>query len=261
MNATEPGPAGRRGVMRWVGAAFLLFAVAVLILLGVWQVQRLGWKLDLIERIEQRVHAEPVTAPTDTGLSAGQLDDIEYSRVRAEGEFRHDLEVQVYALTDLGAGYWVMTPLQRSDAVGVLWVNRGFVDTALRDPATRPDGQVQGPVSVVGLVRVPEVSGFALRPNVPAENRWYTRSVQELSEGRGLVQQPVAPYFVDADATPNPGGWPRGGMTRLQFSNNHLGYALTWFTMALLAVVALVLFVRSEFRRQRPSADGSGREV
>lgn len=247
--------------MRWVAAGSLLLVVVVLILLGVWQVQRLAWKLDLIERIEQRVHAEPIPAPVDPSLSAERVKALEYTRVRAEGEFRHDLEVQVYALTDLGAGYWVMTPLQRSDAVGLLWVNRGFVETALRDPATRPEGQVDGVVTVTGLIRVPEVSGFALRPNVPDEDRWYTRSVRQLSEGRGLGQQPIAPYFVDADATPNPGGWPRGGMTRLQFSNNHFGYALTWFTMALLAIIALVLFVRTEFRRGPSPPDGSGREV
>ncbi len=167
------------------------------------------------------------------------------------GRFLNDREAQVVASTAKGAGYWVMTPLQAQDGTVVL-VNRGFVPAESRDPATRAAGQIEGPVTVTGLLRLTEPKGGFLRSNEPAAERWYSRDVAAIAAARGLTD--VAPYFIDADATPNPGGLPIGGLTVIAFPNSHLVYAVTWFGLAALLAFGVGYAVRSERRVRRARA-------
>ncbi len=208
----------------------------LLLALGTWQVNRLTWKLDLIERVEARAHAEPVDAPAAWEWPAlTDPADYEYRRVKLSGTYLNDKEVQVYTVTDLGPGYWVMTPLRRGDGSSII-VNRGFVPSEKRDPSLRVDGQRTGRVEIVGLMRAPEAGGLFLRTNDPAAGRWYSRNIPEITQVSGLSN--VAPFYVDADATPNPGGLPAGGKTMLAFPNNHLSYAVTWYILAAMVVAA-----------------------
>ena len=209
---------------------------ACLLALGTWQVKRLFWKLDLIERVEARAHGEPVDAPSVAQWSEiGDAGDYEYRRVRVSGHFLNQQEVQVYTVSDLGPGYWAMTPLQRDDG-SIMIVNRGFVPTEKRDPATRTEGAVEGNITIVGLMRAPETGGLFLRTNDPGNGRWYSRDIAQIAATAGLPN--VAPFYVDADATPNPGGLPIGGKTMLVFPNSHLSYAITWFILAAMTVAA-----------------------
>ncbi|MGJ5179270.1 SURF1 family protein [Bradyrhizobium oligotrophicum] len=204
--------------------------VAVLLALGVWQVERRAWKLDLIDRVERRIHAAPVPAPGPAAWPGITRSDDEYRRVTLSGRFLNDRETLVQAVTAEGPGYWVVTPLQTAD--GPVLVNRGFVPADRREPASRSAGNPEGTVRVTGLLRISEPGGGFLRHNDPAGNRWYSRDVAAIASARGLSG--VAPFFIDADATPNPGGFPIGGLTVIAFPNNHLVYALTWFTLALM---------------------------
>ncbi|WP_306003863.1 SURF1 family protein [Brevundimonas sp. C43] len=215
--------------------------------LGGWQVQRLAWKTHLIAQVDARVHAAAVPAPGPTQWAGVTRDRDQYRRVTVRGRFLHNKETLVQAVTDAGGGFWVMTPLVDDRGFTVL-INRGFVPSGRRDPAVRADGQVEGPQTVTGLLRITEPKGGFLRANDPAGDRWRSRDVAAIAARRDLTS--VAPYFIDADASPNPGGWPRGGLTVIRFANSHLVYALTWFGMALLTVVGLWLFLRDS-RRNR----------
>ncbi|CCD86037.1 putative SURF1 family protein [Bradyrhizobium sp. ORS 285] len=232
-----PG-AGRPATLA-IGAAWVA-CVAVLLALGVWQVERRAWKLDLIDRVGRRVHAAPVAAPDPAQWPAINRSDDEYKRVTLSGRFLNDRETLVQALTVEGPGYWVVTPLQTAD--GLVLVNRGFVPSERREPASRSAGNPDGVVSVTGLLRISEPGGGFLRHNDPQANRWYSRDIAAIAAARGLSD--VAPFFVDADATPNPGGYPVGGLTVIAFPNNHLVYALTWFTLALMLAGAGVQRLR-----------------
>lgn len=232
MNA---GRGKRRFLLVLCVLAAVLFAA-----LGVWQVERLAWKRDLIERVNARVHAAPAALPPParwTGI--GSKD--EYRRVQVRGTFLHQSETLVDALTERGPGFWVMTPLRAPQ--GTVLINRGFVPRGRRGPATRAVGQMGGEVTVTGLLRLTEPGGRFLRPNVPAEDRWYARDVAAIAKARRLTG--VAPFFIDADAEANPGGLPVGGLTVVRFRNAHLVYALTWFSLAGLSLVGLVLLARS----------------
>ena len=220
---------------------FLLFTA-----LGIWQVERLGWKLDLIARVDRRIHAPPVAVPAPDQWSALDPQAFEYRHVAAAGSFRHDQETLVNALTERGAGYWVLTPLVTN--AGTILVNRGFVPSDHADRPTRAAGSIDGPVMITGLLRLSEPRGRVLRRNNPTANRWYSRDVGTIAKARGLGA--VAPFFIDADAAANPGGFPIGGLTVVTFRNAHLVYALTWFTLAALSLGGLVIIRKSA---QEPS--------
>lgn len=216
---------------RIVLAGLALLAIAGLVALGLWQLERRTWKLALIAQVERRLSAAPVPAPGPSvwpGIGKGDA----YTRVTLRGFYAHDRETLVQAATALGGGYWVLTPLV-SDAGFTVLVNRGFVPP---DRKVRPKPPA-APVSVTGLLRLTEPGGGFLRSNDPAADRWYSRDVAAIAARRALTR--AAPYFVDADAASEP-GWPRGGLTVIAFANNHLHYALTWFAMAaMLAGVSL----------------------
>lgn len=223
-------------------AAAILAAIATFLALGTWQVQRRSWKLDLIAQVESRAKAPPIEAP-----GRAEWDDITaardaYRRVRIAGTFLNDRETLVQAVTERGPGFWVMTPL-RSPEVGTVLINRGFVPSDRRDPAARQAGAITGPTIVTGLLRVTEPGGGFLRANDPGAERWYSRDVAAIAGSRGLGE--AAPYFIDADSSPNAGALPIGGLTVLHFRNDHLVYALTWYTLALLlAGTSLSLLMR-----------------
>lgn len=222
-------------------------AVLVLILtaLGVWQLQRLCWKLDLIQRTEAMLAADPVPAPDPESWDRITRAD-EYRRLRVAGRYLHGRDTLVQAVTDLGPGFWVMTPL-RTDAGWTLLVNRGFVPADRRAPDDR--SLPEGPQQVTGLLRPSQPGGAFLRRNDPADGRWYSRDTAAIAAAQGLG--PVAPYFLDRAGVPDPDDLPIPGLTVVGFRNSHLTYALTWFTMAIGLAVAVVVIGRREWRLRR----------
>jgi len=202
--------------------ALLVAAAVCFAALGVWQLERRAWKLDLIARVGARIHATPVSIPPlDQGVDAAR---DEYRRVRLTGRFIHDRATLVDALTVEGSGFWVLTPLDTG--AGQIMINRGFVPAARKDDYGRPSGRV----TVTGLMRMTEPDGRFLRPNRPEADLWYSRDVAAIVHARKLG--PVAPFFVDAERTT---GYPMGGLTVVNFRNTHLIYALTWFALAAMA--------------------------
>lgn len=209
--------------------------------LGAWQVQRLGWKQDLIARVEQRLTAAPVQPPA----SAADKGD-EYRRLRLQGRFEPG-EVRVQATTALGGGHWLLAPLRLADGRVVL-VNRGFLP-----PGQQAEPPADRMVELVGLLRLTETGGGPLRDNDPSAGRWYSRDVVGMAAQLRLTG-PVAPFFVDEAADPaRPQRWPRPGLTVVRFTNNHAVYAATWAALAAMAAAAAGYLVREERRRSRPA--------
>jgi surfeit locus 1 family protein len=232
--------------MLFVLGLLAALGVSGLTWLGVWQIERLAWKEALIARVDQRIHAAPGEPPAPAQWPTIDPAGAEYRRVTASGHYLNDRETLVQAVTERGSGFWVVTPFQTNQGFTML-VNRGFVPPENRDPRMRPAGQPAGTTTVTGLLRMTEPKGGFLRSNDPAADRWYSRDVAAIAASRGLQQ--VAPYFVDADRTTNPGGLPIGGLTVVAFPNNHLVYAITWFGLALM-LCAWAIFAANEERRR-----------
>ena len=232
--------------------AATLAGLAVLIGLGVWQLQRLEWKEGLIARIEARTERKPVSLERAIEMSERQ-GNLSYLPVRAEGRFHHKRERYLYAISlDGEPGWHVITPLETVDGTVVL-VDRGIVPDKLRDPKTRPQGQIQEVVSVTGLIRTPEKPSLFIPDNDPKANQWFSRDLGAMARSMfpgGTVQ--VAPFFLEAVAGVVPGGWPKGGQTRLRLTNNHLQYALTWFGLAACLIAVYGFYVWGAYREKRP---------
>jgi surfeit locus 1 family protein len=215
-------------------------AVLLLLALGFWQVERLFWKQDLIAQRQAAVAAPRVAAPRSLEEARG----MEFHHIVDEGVFLHDKEIFLGATSEAGRqGYQVLTPLLEVGGRTV-FINRGFIPAELKDSNKRDVGQIAGTVRIQGLLRLPpaERPAWFLPDNRPDLNYWFWVDLPAMSAADGLDR--VAPFYIDADATPNPGGWPKGGVTRLALPNDHLQYAITWFSLAVALIVIYVLFHR-----------------
>lgn len=231
----------------------LMLLAAVLfigfLLLGNWQVRRLHWKLGLIHDVAARVDAAPVAAPALVQGSLAATDKLHYLHVRLRGRFLDRAPILVHGSSSLGYGFWVMAPL-RTDRGFIVLVNRGYVSPGLATTELHPPA---GELNLTGLLRVSEPGGGFLRPNRPADHQWYSRDVPAMAAALRLPGSAVAPYFVDADGSDpaNTTTWPRAGLTVVHFPNNHLGYLITWYLLALGTLAAAVVVGRDEWRLRR----------
>ncbi|MCC2955676.1 SURF1 family protein [Massilia sp. IC2-477] len=245
----QAGPAAhppRSLLARRVLAVVALLLVVLFLGLGTWQVVRLQWKLDLIARVDARVHANPVAPPPAARWAQVSRESDEYRRVRLAGHYLYEFTTPVQAVSELGAGFWLLTPLCTAEG-HIVFINRGFIPATGNKPGRYPGKQAGADpcagagerVDVTGLLRISEPKGGFLRDNDPVTNRWFSRDVAALAAARRLTN--VAPYFIDAGKNQDPADAPEravGGLTVISFQNNHLVYALTWYALALMVGAA-----------------------
>jgi surfeit locus 1 family protein len=218
--------------------------ILLLLGLGSWQIERLFWKRELIAQRQEAVAAPAVAAPRNLA----EARDLEFHHVTDQGVFMHDKEIFLGATSEAGRnGYQVLTPLREAGG-RVIFVNRGFIPAELKDRAKRFDGQVAGTVPVTGLLRLPPAGkpAWFLPDNRADLNYWFWVDLPAMAAADGVDR--VASFYIDADVTPNPGGWPKGAVTRLTLPNDHLQYAITWFSLAVALIVIYVLYHRRNAR-------------
>jgi surfeit locus 1 family protein len=248
----EPRARGFRGLL--LPGIVVAAALAVLIGLGNWQMERLAWKEALIARATSGPTQPVRDLPPPAEWAALPVDDLQYHPFRLAGRWLHDEEAHVFtSLPDPfgpqgGPGYWIVTPLALEGG-GIVLVNRGFAPHGDHEPADRGETLSRGPVEVVGLLRPDEGRIWLTPEDQPEKNLFYARSVPAIAAAQGLAS-PVAPFTFDliAEATP-PGGLPQAGETRMQFANNHLHYALTWYGIAAALAAIFAVFARQRLRR------------
>lgn len=247
--AAAGGGAGRGGIRRKDGPLLLvlvIIAVAIMAGLGVWQVQRLAWKADLIETRQAQLAADPVPLPVFADDATPEaLQAWAFRRVEMTGRFLHDKELYQAAKSLNGnSGYHILTPFERTDLPGgteqTVLVSRGWVPLDNKAPETRAAGQIAGITRVTGIARVP-ATAWIVPDNRPSENFWFTIDLTLMGD---FVDHKLAPVYVEADDTPVPGDLPRGGQTRSEMPNDHLQYAITWFALALSLIVIYVVYRR-----------------
>ena len=221
--------------------------VVVLLGLGTWQLERRAWKAELIAARQAGFDAPAVPLPAALPDPAA----LEFHRVWVEGRFDHAHEMHLTSRFYRDkAGYQVVTPLILADGSAVL-VNRGWVPLANKDPGTRAAGQVPGTVRIEGVVRLSGAKGAFTPANEPGPNLWFYPDIAQMAAAAGLLR--VRPVFVEAGPEPNPGGLPIGGQTALDLPNDHLQYAITWYSLALALAVIYGLFCRRQLSGNRSS--------
>jgi surfeit locus 1 family protein len=252
---------GRRTWRRtWLGLlvpALLLFAA--LVALGTWQLARKAWKEDLIATLGERLAAPPSALPAPSTWPRLDQQSAECRRVKLNATFDHGKEASVYAAASAfrpdvtGHGYWIFTPVRLADGAFVI-VNRGFVPDDRKDAASRADGQIAGPVEIVGALRWPEARNWFSPANDPAHNLWFVRDPSSMAAAKGV--SPAAPFYVEQESPVPPGGWPQPGKLVVRLRNEHLQYAVTWYGLALVLVVVFVVWALKSSREAPPENAG-----
>jgi surfeit locus 1 family protein len=240
LNAHARNRRPRRGLLVPV-----ILLLAVLVGLGVWQIQRKTWKEGLIAALNERLAAPPSALPAPSAWPSLDQASGEYRRVKFSAEFDHGREALVYAAASAfrpdvsGPGYWIFTPARLAGG-GILIVNRGFVPQSQREAGARAAGQEGGPIEIVGVLRWPERRNWFSPTDDPKGNLWFTRDPLAIAAAKGIAEGhgPVAPFYVEQEGPVPPGGLPRPGKTVANLRNEHLQYALTWFGLALVLLVA-----------------------
>lgn len=250
----------RRGIRAGdiVFAALMLALAVVCVWLGNWQMDRLAEKEALVAAVDARLDAEPVPVPPRAVWDDLDLEDVNFQPVTLTGNYRYTQTITVFTSLSnprgrySGPGYWVMTPFQLAEG-GTVFVNRGFVPQEYQEQAALGDlhGDDPGTVTVVGLLRAGERAGFmAPEPNMSDRIEW-VRDTSRLAAMVDPELAPFAPFYVDLLAAPE-GDLPQGGETVVNFSNNHLGYALTWYGFAIVAIVMLGFWLWRQSRQAKP---------
>ena len=252
--AVDDRPARRAGLRGGVLVPSIAAALALIVLvsLGVWQLQRLAWKEDLVATLAQRLAAAPVALPAPAEWPHLDAARDEFLRVTFKASLENDRESLVYtggsSMREAtgGPGYWVFTPAQLGDGALVM-VNRGFVPEGRQDPATRAAGEVTGTIDMVGVLRWPEAPGLFTPNGDPARNLWFARDSDAMAAAKGLK---VAPFYVELESPDPPGGLPHAGRLQPNLPNNHFGYALTWLGLAVVLVGVYAAWLFSGWRRR-----------
>ncbi|ACB94373.1 SURF1 family protein [Beijerinckia indica] len=226
---------------------FAVFSFVLLILLGVWQLQRLAWKEDLIAKIEARAKSPPQALPPPAQWPSLAPADYDYRHVTLSGSFLTGRDALVFrgsanaVAAGGGPGYFVMTPFLLSSG-GTVIVNRGFVPLDRKNEALLPAASPSPSVTLSGLMRPPEERNLFTPADKPEKGEFFTRDPALIASA--LQADNAAPFSIDLDPEPHQDTtWPRPGTTEISFPNNHLSYALTWFGLAIGLLLVFLVFV------------------
>jgi cytochrome oxidase assembly protein ShyY1 len=236
-----------------VPGLFTLAGIALLIGLGIWQLERRAWKEALIDSITRRTTAAPAALPPPERWATLDPTEDEFRRVAFRARFENDQEALVYAsgaalrMDASGPGYWVFTPARLPDGAQVV-VNRGFVPDAKSDAASLAAGHISGSVDIVGALRWPERPGWFTPAGEPAKNLWFARDHLAIAAAKRWGS--VAPFYVEQEAPAAPGGFPAPGKLVVNLPNDHLQYAITWFGLAAVLAGVFGAFVRAQWRER-----------
>ena len=229
-------PRRRRFRFRLWPTLAVLAALALLLGLGAWQVQRLGWKTDLIARAEAGLAAPPVALPA----AGTDLEALDFRLVTARGAYLHDAAFAFGLSASNGEpGGRLITPLRLDDGRVVL-VDRGWLPEALLPPNV-PEGLRQsGQVTLEGVARWRggPGRGWMTPADQPERRRWFGWDIAAMGRALGT---PLLPVVLVLERSEGPAGLPQAQRVAVDFRNNHLGYALTWYGLAAALLVIFVL--------------------
>lgn len=218
-------------------------ALALLIGLGLWQLDRKVWKETLIAAMDERLAAAPVELPPPATWPQLTPDNAEFRRVKLRADFLPVRDTYAYVAgsalrNDIKEpGYFVFRPARLADG-RVVVVNRGYV------PLDHTEQSPAGPQEISGYLRFPEKGTPFTSASDDSGDTWFVRDQRAMAAARGWGE--VAPFYIDQE-TPRPaGGLPRPASLTVNLRNDHLGYALTWFGLAatLAGVFAAWLIAR-----------------
>jgi cytochrome oxidase assembly protein ShyY1 len=230
---------------------FTLVMVALFVGLGVWQLQRRLEKHALIAALDARLAAAPVPLPPQVEWSKLTPAQDEFKRVSFTATYETRLDAMVYSAGSairpdiFGPGTWAFIPA-RLPSGETLAINAGFVPNTMQDRDVQDRAVARlitgKPAEMTGYIRFPEAAGI-LTPNAEQSKRlWFTRDHMAMAQAFGWNN--VAPFYVDLETPVPPSGIPKPGPLQVQLRDEHMQYAITWFTLAFAVVIAFGVWWR-----------------
>ena len=236
-------------------AIFTLVMVAAFVGLGLWQLQRRVEKHALIAALTERLAANPQPLPPPAQWSALAPDRDEFRRVQFSATYQTRLDAMVYssgsAVRDdiSGPGTWAFLPA-RLPSGQIVVINAGFVQNTMQDRSQQDLAVTwliaNEPVTFSGYIRFPEAAGVLTPAENIAKRLWFTRD--HFAMARALGWGEVAPFYIDLEAPVPASGIPKPGPLTIHLKDDHLQYAITWFTLAGALLIAFGIWLRAQRR-------------
>jgi len=252
------GPLSRRPAVTGF-AVFTALMVLVFAGLGIWQLQRRAEKHALIAMLNERLAAAPAPLPPRSQWNALTPGRDEFRRIAFSATYAPLPDAMVYSAGSAvrndvsGPGTWAFLPAQLADGNTIV-VNTGFVQNTMQDRAQQ-DRAVRrlitgDPVQLTGYIRFPESAGALTPSESVAKRLWFTRDHLAMSRVLGWVEggKAVAPFYVDLETPAPESGIPKPGPLSVHLKDDHLQYAVTWFTLAFAVVIAFGVWWRTQRR-------------
>jgi len=220
---------------------FGLIGAAILVWLGTWQMQRLDWKLGILSEIEERISGDPARLPS---VEDAVPERDRYQPVSLTGTVGEEEVLVLVSQKRVGAGYRVISPYTLNDGRRIL-LDRGFTRVDQRDA----DRSLSGPVEVEGNLHWPDDRTSSTPENDVAGNTWFARDVAQMADVLNtepllVIARNMSPS--DAGVTPLP-------VDTSGIPNDHLQYAITWYSLAVVWVIMTGAFIW----RQRKGKEGT----
>ena len=244
------GPLSRRPAVAGF-AIFTLLMVVAFAGLGIWQLQRRVDKHALIAILNERLAAAPAALPPPAQWNALTPAKDEFRRVNFTATYAPVPDAMVYSAGSAvrddvsGPGTWAFLPAQLADGNTIV-VNAGFVQNTMQDRGQQDRAArrlITGdPVQFTGYIRFPESAGALTPSESVAKRLWFTRD--HLAMSRALGWGTVAPFYIDLERPVPENGIPRPGPLDVHLKDDHLQYAITWFTLAGAVLIAFGVWAR-----------------
>jgi cytochrome oxidase assembly protein ShyY1 len=238
-----------------------LVMVAVLVSLGVWQLQRRVEKHAVIAALDQRLAAPPEALPQRAEWATLTRGRDEFRRVTFAATFEARPAAHVYTSGSglrpdvVGTGAWVFAAADLAGG-GTVAVNRGFAPETAAGAGVAgsadalPGDTTATPVQLTGYIRFPEAPGWLTPAADPARRLWFVRDPADMARALawGSPAGEVAPFYIDLEAPVPPGGVPKPGPLAVHLKDNHLEYAITWFGLAAVVIATFGFWLAGAWR-------------
>jgi cytochrome oxidase assembly protein ShyY1 len=240
-------------------AVFTLLMVMAFTGLGIWQLQRRIEKHALIAMLDERLAVAPAALPARAQWNTLTPAKDEFRRVSFTATYAPVPDAMVYssgsAVRDdvSGPGTWAFLPAQLADGNTIV-IDTGFVQNTMQDrnQQDRAVGRLitGDPVELTGYIRFPESAGTLTPPESMAKRLWFTRDHLAMARALGWGERgkAVAPFYLDLETPAPESGIPKPGPLSVHLKDDHLQYAITWFTLAFAVVIAFGVWWRGQRR-------------
>lgn len=234
--------------------------LAVLVGLGIWQLQRKDEKRALIAALDERLAAAPVALPPSAQWPSLTAAKDEFRRVTLSATVDPSKDAMVYSSgsgirADVsGPGTWAFVPAKLASGETIA-INLGFVQNTLQDRAQQDRaiaGLARGAQTFTGYIRFPEHAGWFSPKADTGKRLWFERDHEAMAQALGWSK--VAPFYIDLESPVPPSGIPKPGPLSVRLKDNHLQYAITWFGLAAAVLIAFGFWLAGHRKAARPSA-------